>query len=140
MLIAEIDKKIIFNLDKNTSAQTEKIELINKSVIFKNNYHISLIIDKFEKIWNLAVQMVSVTKHTFRISFLMAFWLMNLKKIRSLWRPKEVKKGGFRTKKKKVWPRRDLNTQPFDLESNALPLRHGVLCLIRIHASELRKL
>ena len=29
-------------------------------------------------------------------------------------------------KTKKVWPRRDLNTQPFDLESNALPLRHGV--------------
>lgn len=25
-----------------------------------------------------------------------------------------------------VWPRRDLNTQPSDLESDALPLRHGV--------------
>ena len=24
------------------------------------------------------------------------------------------------------WPRRDLNTQPSDLESDALPLRHGV--------------
>ena len=27
---------------------------------------------------------------------------------------------------KKIWPRRDLNTQPSDLESDALPLRHGV--------------
>ena len=27
----------------------------------------------------------------------------------------------------KVWPRRDLNTQPSDLESDALPLRHEVL-------------
>ena len=27
---------------------------------------------------------------------------------------------------KKVWPRRDSNTQPSDLESDALPLRHGV--------------
>ena len=26
------------------------------------------------------------------------------------------------------WPRRDLNTQPSDLESDALPLRHEVLC------------
>ena len=26
-----------------------------------------------------------------------------------------------------LWPRRDLNTQPSDLESDALPLRHGVL-------------
>ena len=26
----------------------------------------------------------------------------------------------------KFWPRRDLNTQPSDLESDALPLRHGV--------------
>ena len=26
-----------------------------------------------------------------------------------------------------VWPRRDLNTQPSDLESDALPLRHEVL-------------
>ena len=25
-----------------------------------------------------------------------------------------------------LWPRRDLNTQPSDLESDALPLRHGV--------------
>ena len=28
--------------------------------------------------------------------------------------------------KKYSWPRRDLNTQPSDLESDALPLRHGV--------------
>ena len=27
---------------------------------------------------------------------------------------------------KTQWPRRDLNTQPSDLESDALPLRHGV--------------
>ena len=27
---------------------------------------------------------------------------------------------------KSPWPRRDLNTQPSDLESDALPLRHGV--------------
>ena len=27
---------------------------------------------------------------------------------------------------KKIWPRRDSNTQPSDLESDALPLRHGV--------------
>ena len=27
---------------------------------------------------------------------------------------------------RKIWPRRDLNTQPSDLESDALPLRHGV--------------
>ena len=25
-----------------------------------------------------------------------------------------------------MWPRRDSNTQPSDLESDALPLRHGV--------------
>ena len=29
--------------------------------------------------------------------------------------------------RKKVWPRRDSNTQPSDLESDALPLRHGVV-------------
>ena len=29
--------------------------------------------------------------------------------------------------RKKVWPRRDSNTQPSDLESDALPLRHGVI-------------
>jgi hypothetical protein len=29
-------------------------------------------------------------------------------------------------RKKEIWPRRDLNTQPSDLESDALPLRHGV--------------
>ncbi len=29
-------------------------------------------------------------------------------------------------KMEKNWPRRDLNTQPSDLESDALPLRHGV--------------
>ena len=28
--------------------------------------------------------------------------------------------------KKASWPRRDSNTQPSDLESDALPLRHGV--------------
>ena len=27
------------------------------------------------------------------------------------------------------WPRRDSNTQPSDLESDALPLRHGVCCM-----------
>ena len=31
-------------------------------------------------------------------------------------------------KKKVGWPRRDSNTQPSDLESDALPLRHGVSC------------
>ena len=30
------------------------------------------------------------------------------------------------TQKKIFWPRRDSNTQPSDLESDALPLRHGV--------------
>ena len=30
-------------------------------------------------------------------------------------------------KEKKWWPRRDSNTQPSDLESDALPLRHEVL-------------
>ena len=30
-------------------------------------------------------------------------------------------------KKYLLWPRRDSNTQPSDLESDALPLRHGVL-------------
>ena len=29
--------------------------------------------------------------------------------------------------KKNLWPRRDSNTQPSDLESDALPLRHGVI-------------
>ena len=29
-------------------------------------------------------------------------------------------------KMKKLWPGRDLNTQPSDLESDALPLRYGV--------------
>ena len=29
-------------------------------------------------------------------------------------------------KRNHQWPRRDLNTQPSDLESDALPLRHGV--------------
>ncbi len=29
--------------------------------------------------------------------------------------------------KKLDWPRRDSNTQPSDLESDALPLRHGVI-------------
>ena len=33
---------------------------------------------------------------------------------------------------KYCWPRRDSNTQPSDLESDALPLRHGVKCL-RFH-------
>ena len=30
------------------------------------------------------------------------------------------------SKGKLMWPRRDSNTQPSDLESDALPLRHGV--------------
>ena len=29
------------------------------------------------------------------------------------------------------WPRRDLNTQPSDLESDPLPLRHGVIRQLR---------
>ncbi len=33
---------------------------------------------------------------------------------------------GFVQTKKYCWPRRDSNTQPSDLESDALPLRHGV--------------
>ncbi len=32
----------------------------------------------------------------------------------------------FEKSKKFSWPRRDLNTQPSDLESDALPLRHEV--------------
>ena len=33
--------------------------------------------------------------------------------------------------RKRFWPRRDSNTQPSDLESDALPLRHGVnLCQV----------
>lgn len=35
---------------------------------------------------------------------------------------------GLVWKLKTNWPRRDLNTQPSDLESDALPLRHEVLC------------
>ena len=33
----------------------------------------------------------------------------------------------FDQEKLKVWPLRDSNTQPSDLESDALPLRQGVL-------------
>ena len=33
---------------------------------------------------------------------------------------------GYWYSKENLWPRRDLNTQPSDLESDALPLRHGV--------------
>ena len=33
----------------------------------------------------------------------------------------------YMVKKVWVWPRRDSNTQPSDLESDALPLRHGVI-------------
>ena len=41
----------------------------------------------------------------------------------------EINVWNFQTKKKSYWPRRDSNTQPSDLESDALPLRHGVkLC------------
>ena len=43
-----------------------------------------------------------------------------------------------KNKNKFPWPRRDLNTQPSDLESDALPLRHGVnyvRCLIMTHNS-----
>ena len=39
---------------------------------------------------------------------------------------KEYVCGGRWFKIQKYWPRRDLNTQPSDLESDALPLRHGV--------------
>ena len=35
----------------------------------------------------------------------------------------------FDQEKLKVWPLRDSNTQPSDLESDALPLRQGVLAL-----------
>ena len=41
-------------------------------------------------------------------------------------------------KKKNIWPRRDLNTQPSDLESDALPLRHGVSYLFTL-SKALRK-
>ena len=34
---------------------------------------------------------------------------------------------------KNPWPRRDLNTQPSDLESDALPLRHGVIVCGALH-------
>ena len=37
----------------------------------------------------------------------------------------------------KLWPRRDLNTQPSDLESDALPLRHEVLlttCIVILNS------
>ena len=33
---------------------------------------------------------------------------------------------GYWYSKENLWPRRDLNTQPSDLESDALPLRHKV--------------
>ena len=44
-------------------------------------------------------------------------WGSHLKSIFEKWRP---------LSHKSCWPRRDLNTQPSDLESDALPLRHGV--------------
>ena len=31
--------------------------------------------------------------------------------------------------KQKIWPLRDSNTQPSDLESDALPLRQGVMII-----------
>ena len=46
------------------------------------------------------------------------FFFFSFGRTKRLW---ERKRG------KKFWPRRDLNTQPSDLESDALPLRHGVL-------------
>ena len=36
---------------------------------------------------------------------------------------------------KYFWPRRDSNTQPSDLESDALPLRHGVMIVERAEVS-----
>ena len=38
--------------------------------------------------------------------------------------------------RKKVWPRRDSNTQPSDLESDALPLRHRVMLVNDCWASQ----
>ena len=37
-----------------------------------------------------------------------------------------------------MWPRRDSNTQPSDLESDALPLRHGVksICIVNVLKSD----
>ena len=34
---------------------------------------------------------------------------------------------------KNIWPLRDSNTQPSDLESDALPLRQGVLLILGIN-------
>ena len=52
------------------------------------------------------------------------FWLINWKfvsvSITCKWT------GFLNDINKNAWPRRDLNTQPSDLESDALPLRHGV--------------
>ena len=35
-------------------------------------------------------------------------------------------------KMKKLWPGRDLNTQPSDLESDALPLRHQAIRIMEM--------
>ena len=35
-------------------------------------------------------------------------------------------------KERKIWGQGDSNTQPFDLESNALPLRHALLFITEI--------
>ena len=40
--------------------------------------------------------------------------------------------------RKKVWPRRDSNTQPSDLESDALPLRHGVIIDVKVISNNLQ--
>ena len=55
--------------------------------------------------------------------------MYNLKTLK-LWKVYSIYMGlwhGFRRNpEQKFWPRRDSNTQPSDLESDALPLRHGV--------------
>ena len=38
----------------------------------------------------------------------------------------------IKKKMKKLWPGRDLNTQPSDLESDALPLRHQAINYLQI--------
>ena len=51
--------------------------------------------------------------------------------IRFLRNEKEKKKGtgSMNEEKRKMWGQGESNTQPFDLESNALPLRHALLVL-----------
>ena len=43
---------------------------------------------------------------------------------------------GYWYSKENLWPRRDLNTQPSDLESDALPLRHRVMLVNDCWASQ----